>query len=119
MKSLSRNNQADIIEAFNSTSRYLDDLLNIDNVHFEQMDEQKYPAELQLNEANYCDTETPFVTFNVSISNGLISAEIHDKLENCDFDMSIFGSLTAMSLSIPRMECTYFLYNFFVSLDHL
>ena len=34
---LSDNNQADIIEAFNSTSRYLDDLLNIDNPYFEQM----------------------------------------------------------------------------------
>ena len=32
MKSLSREIQADIIEAFNSTSRYLDDLLNIDNI---------------------------------------------------------------------------------------
>ena len=32
MKSLSRENQADITEAFNSTSRYLDDLLNIDNI---------------------------------------------------------------------------------------
>ena len=31
MLSLSDNNQADIIEAFKSTSRYLDDLLNIDN----------------------------------------------------------------------------------------
>ena len=31
MLSLSDNNQADIDEAFNSTSRYLDDLLNIDN----------------------------------------------------------------------------------------
>ena len=31
MLSLSDNNQADIIEAFNSTSRYSDDLLNIDN----------------------------------------------------------------------------------------
>ena len=30
MLSLSYNNQADTIEAFNSTSRYLDDLLNID-----------------------------------------------------------------------------------------
>ena len=34
MLSLSDNNQADIIEAFNSTSRYLDDLLNIDNPFF-------------------------------------------------------------------------------------
>ena len=37
MKSVSRENQADIIEAFNSTSRYLDDLLNIDNIYFNQM----------------------------------------------------------------------------------
>ena len=32
MLSLSEINQTDIIEAFNSTSRYLDDLLNIDKV---------------------------------------------------------------------------------------
>ena len=31
MLCLSDNNQTDIIEAFNSTSRYLDDLLDIDN----------------------------------------------------------------------------------------
>ena len=30
------NNKTDIIEAFNSTSRYLDDLLNIDNPYFEK-----------------------------------------------------------------------------------
>ena len=35
MLSLSDNNQTDIIEAFNSTSRYLDDLLNIDNPYFD------------------------------------------------------------------------------------
>ena len=35
MTSLSDHNQANIIEAFNSTSRYLDDLLNIDNPYFE------------------------------------------------------------------------------------
>ena len=52
MKSLSRENQADIIEAFNSTSRYLDDLLNIDNIYFDQMVDWIYPKELQLNRAN-------------------------------------------------------------------
>ena len=46
MKSLSRENQADIIEAFNSTSRYLDDLLNIDNIYFDQMVDRIYPTEL-------------------------------------------------------------------------
>ena len=38
-----------MIDAFNSTARYLDDLLNIDNIHFEQMVQRIYPAELKLN----------------------------------------------------------------------
>ena len=42
MLSLSDNNQTDIIEAFNPTSKYLDDLLNIDNPYFEQMVGQIY-----------------------------------------------------------------------------
>ena len=37
MLSLFDNNQAGVIEAFNSTSRYLDGLINIDNPYFEQM----------------------------------------------------------------------------------
>ena len=37
MTSLSDDNQFDIIVAFNSTSKYLDDLLNIDNPYFEGM----------------------------------------------------------------------------------
>ena len=38
MLSLSDNNQTDINEAFNSTSRYLDDLLNIDNPYVDRSD---------------------------------------------------------------------------------
>ena len=53
-------NQADVIEAFNSTSRYLDDLLNIDNPYFEGMVNQIYTPELQLNKTNNTVTETPF-----------------------------------------------------------
>ena len=63
MKSLSRKIQADIIEAFNSTSRYLEDLLNIDNIYFDQMVDRIYPIELQLNRANSSDTEALFFGF--------------------------------------------------------
>ena len=44
---LSYNKEADIIQAFNSTSRHLDDLLNIDNPFFEGMVGGIYPPELQ------------------------------------------------------------------------
>ena len=36
MDSPNNDNQADVIEALNSTSRFLDDLLNIDNPYFTQ-----------------------------------------------------------------------------------
>ena len=64
MLSLSDNNQADVIEAFNSTSRYLDDLLNIDKPYFAQMVSQIYPTELKLNKANSSDTEASFFGLN-------------------------------------------------------
>ena len=58
--SLSDDKQADIIDAFNNTSRYLDDILNINNVYFGNMVSRIYPSELQLNKANTSDTEATF-----------------------------------------------------------
>ena len=49
MTSLFDVKQAEIIEAFKSTPRYLDDLLNVDNPYFEAMVNRIYPPELQLN----------------------------------------------------------------------
>ena len=48
MLSLSSNTQADVVEAFDSTSSYLDDLVNIDNPYLEQEQQsmvhhRKYP----------------------------------------------------------------------------
>ena len=95
MKSLSRENQADIIEAFNSTSRYLDDLLNIDNIYFDQI----YPTELQLNRANSSDTEASFLDLNLCISNGTVSTKIYDKRDDFDFDIVNFPFLDG---DVPR-----------------
>ena len=93
MKSLSRENQADIIEAFNSTSRYLDDLFNVDNIYFDQMVDRIYPTELQLNRANSSDTEAPFLDLNLCISNDTVSTKIYDKRDDFDFDIVNFPFL--------------------------
>ena len=99
MKSLSRENQADIIEAFNSISRYLDDLLNTDNIYFDQLVDQIYPTELQLNRANSSDTEAPFLDLNLYISNGTVSTKIYDKRDDFDFDRVNFSFLDG---DVPR-----------------
>ena len=86
MKSLTQEKQYDMIDAFNSTSRYLDDLLDIDNIYFEQMVHSIYAAELQLNKANASDNEAAFLVLNLSIHNDTVSTKIYDKRDDFDFD---------------------------------
>ena len=60
MMFLSDDKQADIIDAFNTTSRYLGDILNINNVYIDNIVSLIYPSELQLNKANTSHTEAAF-----------------------------------------------------------
>ena len=82
MKDLSSDNQADLIKEFNSTSPYLEGMVN-----------QIYPSELQLNKANTSDTEAPFSDLHLSISNGFVSSKIYDKRDDFDFNIVNFPFL--------------------------
>ena len=90
LTSLSDIKQAEIIEAYKSTSRYLDDLLNIDNPYFEGMVNRIFPPELLLNKAYTSDTESPVLDLHSSISNGCVSSKIYDKRDDFDFDILNF-----------------------------
>ena len=67
MLSLIEDTQSDVIEAVNSTARYLDDLMNIDNNFFDNMVNHIYHSELQLNKANESDPEASFLDLHYSI----------------------------------------------------
>ena len=99
ISSLSDNNQTDFIEAFNSHSRYLDDLLNIVNLYFKQLVGQIYPTELQVNKANSSDTEAPFLDSNLSITNGIVFSKIYDKRDDFNFEIVNFPFLDG---DVPR-----------------
>ena len=90
MMSLSDDKQADVIGAFNTSSRYLDDILNINNVYFDSMVSQIYPSELQLNKANTSDTEAAFLDLHLSISKDIVSTIIYDKRDEFDFEIVDF-----------------------------
>ena len=113
MLSLSDNYQTDIIEAFNSTSRYLDDLLNIDNLYFEQMVGQIYPTELQLNKANSSETEAPFLDLNLSIENGIVS---YYKRDDFNFEMVISHFL--MEVFLAPLPMVYIFHSLFILLEY-
>ena len=99
MLSLSEDNQSDVSEAFNSTSRYLDDLLNIDNNFFDSLVNRIYPSGLQLNKANVSDTGASFFYLHLPISHGFVNAIIYNERDDFDFDIVNFPFLDG---DVPR-----------------
>ena len=71
MMSLSAENQSEIIEAFSSTSRYLDDLLNIDNTYFGGLISQ-----ITSVKANSSDTEAACLDLHLTIADGFVSCKV-------------------------------------------
>ena len=90
MMSLIDDKQGDIIDAFNTTSKYLGDILNINHVYFDNMMSPIYLSELQLNTAN---------TSDMSISNDIVSAKIYDKRDDFVFEIVNFPLLDG---DVPR-----------------
>ena len=88
-----------LLKLLTPASRFLDDLLNIDNPYFEQMVGQIYPMELQLDKANSFGTEAPFLDLSLSITNGIVSSEIYDKRDDFNFEIVNFPFLDG---DVPR-----------------
>ena len=91
--------QADVIDAFNTTSRYLDDILNINNVYFDNMVSQVYPLELQLNKAYTSDKEAAYLDLHLSNPNDIVPTKIYDKRDDFDFEIVNFPFLDG---NVPR-----------------
>ena len=90
MMSLSGDKQADIIDAFNTTSRYLDDSLNINNIYLDTLVSQIYPSELHLNKDNTSNAEAAFLILHLLISYDIVSTKIYDKRDDFDFEIANF-----------------------------
>ena len=117
--SLSGDEQAGVIDAFNTTSKYLDDILNINNVYFNNMVSQINPSELQLNKANTSDTEAAFMTCIkfCQFQMILFLPKFMINVTTLILKLSISHFLMVMFLALYAMESISL--NSFVLLDHL
>ena len=101
MLSLNTNTQADVILSFNNTSRYLDDIFNMDNKFFHSMIKDIYPSELELNKANAVDTNAPFLDLNIFIIDGKILTCVYDKRDDFNFQIVNYPNLSGNIPSSP------------------
>ena len=82
MSDLHKSKRHDLIDMFNDTSRYLDDIFTIDN------------PELQLNKANTSDKETSFLDFNIKVIGSDIHTSVYDKRDDFGFPIVNFPWLS-------------------------
>ena len=78
--------QAGIIEALNTTSGCLDDILNINNIYFDTMVSLLHLSESQLNKANTSGTKASFLDLHLSISYDINSTKIYHKRDDFYFE---------------------------------
>ena len=90
MSNLHKSKQYDLIDMFNDTSRYLDDIFTIDNPEFEKHIPDIYPMELQLNKAITSDKETSFLDLNIKLVGSDIHTSVYDKRDDFGFPIVNF-----------------------------
>jgi len=86
-------NHDQLIEIFNNNSRYLDDILTVDNPEFLTYAKDIYPIELTLNKANDNSDCCPFLDLTINIDNGKVSTKIYDKRDDFNFPIANFPFL--------------------------
>ena len=101
MSDLQKSKRFDLIDMFNDTSRYIDDIFTIDNPEFEKHTPDIYPAELQLNKANTSDKETSFLDLNIKVIGSDINTSVYDKRD--DFGFPIVKSHGWVHGDVPRL----------------
>ena len=100
MSDLQKSKRHDLIDMFNDTSRYLDDIFTIDNPKFEKYIPDIYPAEFQLNKANTSDKETSFLDLNIKVIGSDIHTSVYDKRDDFGFPIVNFPWLSG---DVPRL----------------
>ena len=100
MPNLQKSKRFDLIEKFNDTSQYHDDIFNIDNPSFAEHIPVIYPRELQLNKANTSDTEISFLDLNIKVIGSNIHITVYDKRDDFGFPIVNFPWLSG---DVPRL----------------
>ena len=93
--------QYDVIDMFNDTPRYLDDIFTIDNREFEKQLSDIYPTEIQLYKANTLDKETSFLDLNIKIIGNDVHTRVYDKRDDFGFPIVNFPWL---SCDVPILQ---------------
>ena len=90
-----------LAKAFNLTSRYIDDLISINNPRFKQFLKDIYPEELVVSETSELGNVVSYLDLLTDISNGDLVCSIFDKKDAFDFNIVNFPDLSGNISTAP------------------
>ena len=84
---------------FSNRIRYIDDLLALNNCHFEEEIPNIYPSELTLKKTSESDTKLSYLDISISICSSKYVTDVYDKRDA--FNFNIVNSPYIISSNIP------------------
>ena len=103
LRSMKKSNKK-LAKAFNSTSRYIDDIISINNPRFKQFLKDIYPEELVVSEALESKNVVSYLDLLIDISNGDLVCSNFDKRDIFDFDIVNFPDLSGNIPTAPAYD---------------
>ena len=100
MSNLQKSKRFDLIDKFDDTSRYLDDISTIDNTAFAEHIPDIYPREIRFNKANTSDKESSLLDWHIKVIGNNIHTSVYDKREDFGFPIVNFPWLSG---DVPRL----------------
>ena len=87
---------------FNFTYRYIDDVLSINNIDFENYLDQMYPPELEIKDTTESNTSASYLDLLLSIGrDGQLHTSLYDKRDEFNFHITNFPFLNSNIPSSP------------------
>jgi hypothetical protein len=99
MESLEKENKFHA-KLFNSTFRYIDDLISLNNTIFEQYLDKIYPPELSITKETHSDREASYLDLLITVSDGKFHTKLYDKRD--DFSFKIVNYPYPVASNIPE-----------------
>ena len=85
---------------FNSTFRYIDDLISLNNVVFERYLDKIYPPELSITKETKSDKEASYLDLHITIKDDKFHTKLYDKRD--DFNFKIVNYPHPVASNIPE-----------------
>ena len=101
MSNLHKSKQYDLIDMFNDTSRYLDDIFTIDNPEFEKhIPDICVSNGTSVKQSNYVRQKTSFLNFDIKVVGSDVHTSVYDKRDDFGFPIVNFPWFSG---DVPRL----------------